>query len=233
MAEITLVAESGRTLGSRPSKRLRREGKVPGVVYGQGVEPTSVAVNWRELRAVLTTEAGLNALIRLEYGDTHQMAIVKEMQRHPVRRSVEHVDFLVVDVNQPVAVDVPIVLVGEAEAVLDEKGVVDQTLFTLHVNALPTNIPNEFEVDISGLTLDTPIRVGDIVMPEGVTCDVDPEEPVVTGQITRAAIEDEEGEAAEGAEGETAEGDGEEAAEGGAGEAAEGGDDAEAASSDD
>src|SRR5262245_21183796 len=134
MAEITsLKAETGRVLGSAASRRLRAQGKVPAVVYGAGVEPTSVAVEWRELRLALTTDKGLNAVIELDIdGDSHP-TIVKDMQRHLVRRDILHVDFLVVERNKPVDADVPIQLEGEAEKVLQQQGVVEQTLHLLTI----------------------------------------------------------------------------------------------------
>ncbi len=89
MAEITLTATTGRTTGTRSSRRLRAEGKVPAVVYGLGRDPVAVTVDWRELRTALTTDAGLNALIDLsiEGEGESQLAIVKDMQRHPIRRT--------------------------------------------------------------------------------------------------------------------------------------------------
>src|SRR5438552_6616469 len=94
MAEITLPAHTGRPTGSRPSNRLRGEGKVPATVYGLGSNAVSVSVEWRELRHALTTEAGMNALINLEIdGHATELTIVKEMQRHPIKRNVLLIDF--------------------------------------------------------------------------------------------------------------------------------------------
>ena len=200
MAELLLKAETGRAPGSRPARRLRREGKVPGVVYGLGAEPISVAVDYRELRAVLTTDAGMNALIDLEVGGDRQLSIVKELQRHPVRRDVTHVDFLLVDRTQEIEVEVPIVLVGDARQVSDENGVVDHMLFSLTVLAKPGSIPTELEIDISEMVIGDALRVGDLALPDGVSTDVDPEEPIVVASISAPDVE-EEPEAAEGAEG--------------------------------
>lgn len=189
MAEISLVAESGRKTGSRSSSRLRAEGKVPAIVYGSGNDPVSISVDWRELRAALTTDAGMNALIRLEVDDAKKLTIVTDLQRHPVRRDVLHVDFLEIDPNEPIYVEVPIHLVGEAKAVLDENGVVDQLVFNLPVRAKPDSIPTGFEVDVSDLTLDEPIKAGSIDLPEGVELAVDEDDAIVSGQITRSTIE--------------------------------------------
>src|SRR4051812_1256114 len=216
MAEITLPARSGRVTGSRPSGRLRAEGKVPGTVYGVGSDAISVSVDWRELRHALTTEAGLNALINLEIdGHASELTIVKELQRHAIKRSVLHVDFLRVSRDVAIEVEVPIVLVGEAEEVTRNDGVVDQVMFTLTIKAKPGSIPNELDADISALTIGGAIRVSDLSLPEGVETDVDPEEPIVTGQAAQVEeVEVAEGEAAEGAEeGEGAAGEGGDGAE--------------------
>jgi large subunit ribosomal protein L25 len=219
MSEVTLVAESGRTVGSRSSGRMRVEGRIPAVVYGHGITPLSVSVNRRELRAVLHTDAGSNAVINLEVGADRHLTIVKSLQRHPVRNEVVHVDFLVVNRNEIVSVDVPISVTGEAKAVHDANGTVDQQLFTLTVHTTPTNIPNEISIDISDLDIGDSIRVSDLKLPEGVTTDVDPDEAVVIAQITRATIEaDQLGDAADAAE--AAEGEAGETAEGEAGETA-------------
>jgi large subunit ribosomal protein L25 len=217
MAEITLKAETGRVLGSAASRRLRAEGKVPAVVYGAGVEPTSVAVEWRDLRVALTTDKGLNAVIELDVdGDSHP-TIVKDMQRHPVRRDILHVDFLVVERNKPVEADVPIQLEGEPEKVLQQRGVVAQELHALTISAKPADIPGHLSLDISELEIGQTITVAELTLPRGVTTDADPEQAVVSAQVTRA-VEAETAEA-EGAEGEGAEGEGEGDAEGGDAEA--------------
>jgi large subunit ribosomal protein L25 len=199
MAEIVLTAETGRPLGSAACRRLRAEGKVPAVVYGTGVEPTPVAVDWRSLRSALTTDKGLNAVITLDVAGDHQMTIVKDLQRHPVRRDVLHIDFLVVERDKPVVAEVPIVLEGEPEKVLQERGVVAQELHTLTILAKPASIPGQIAVDVSELEIGETITVADLVLPAGVTTDVDVEQAVVSAQVTREAVE---AEAAEGAEGE-------------------------------
>ena len=182
MAEIKLQATTGRSLGSGPSKRIRVEGKVPGVVYGLDADPIPVTVEWKPLREALTTEAGLNALIDLEIDGEVALTIVKELQRHPIKGNVIHLDFLRVSADAEISVDVPVVISGEAENVERNDGTVDHLLFSLTVNAKPADIPNEITVDISGLDFDAPIRVGDLTLPAGVTTDVDPEEAVVVAQ---------------------------------------------------
>jgi large subunit ribosomal protein L25 len=189
MAEINLKVESGRELGTGPAKRIRAAGKIPGVVYGLEADPIPVTVDWKPLREALTTEAGLNALINLEVDGKVALTIVKELQRNPIKGNVIHLDFLRVSADAEITVDVPIVLEGEAEKVEREDGTVDHLLFTLSVNAKPADIPNEITVDISDLELHDTVRVSDLTLPAGVTTDVDPEETVVTAQISSTTLE--------------------------------------------
>ena len=226
MAEIILHATPRPPQGTRPVRRLRAEGKVPGVVYGLGGDPIPLSVEWRDLRAALVTEQGLNAVINLEIEGDTTPTLVKEIQRHKVRRDVIHVDFIRVDLNKTVDVEVAIHLEGEAEAVSSENGVVDQVLTALLITAKPGDIPAQLTVDISGLEIGHALRVADIELPAGVTTSVDPEEAVVTAahgiseEELEAAVAEVAGEPEEGAEeAEAPEAEGE-AAEG---EAAEGG----------
>jgi len=195
MDEVSLVADVGRVKGSSESRRLRLAGKVPGVLYGHGIDPIDVAVNSRELRTALTSDSGLNALISLDVGGKNHLAMARQLQRHPVRRTIDHVDFVVVRRDEVVSVEVPIHLVGEALDVERADGLVEQSLHSLVVHAKPGDIPNAIEVDISELSIGESIRVADLKLPEGATTDVDPEDTVVAGQATRMAAETDEAEA--------------------------------------
>lgn len=210
MDEVSLVADVGRKKGSSEARRLRRAGKVPGVLYGHGIDPVDVAVNSRELRNALTTESGLNALISLDVAGTRHLAMARQLQRHPTRRTIDHIDFVIVRRDEIISAEVPVHLVGEAEQVERADGMVEHTMFTLMVHAKPADIPAAIEVDISGLAVGDVIRAADLKLPPGVTTEVDPEEPVVAGATTRMAAELEEieeeaaaeAEAEAGAEGE-------------------------------
>jgi len=222
MADIVLAAQSGRATGSSASRRLRATGKVPAVVYGRGTDPRAVSVEWRELRGALTTDQGVNALLTLDLDGRKTKAIVKELQRHPVRRDVIHVDFLEVDPDKPVDTEVTIVLEGEPEKVTREQGVVEQVLNAIVVTGKPADIPGHIAVDVSDLEIGQTITVAELDLPAGLITDVDPEETVATAKITSLALaeeeegeEGEEGEAAEGAEGAEAQAEGESGSEGG------------------
>jgi large subunit ribosomal protein L25 len=200
MADVTLAAEVGRPLGSRATRRLRRQGKIPGVIYGHGTDPVAVAVPARELRIALNGEAGANQLLSMETGTSTYLTLAREMQRHPIAQTVTHVDFQIVRRDEVISADVSIVLIGEALEVHHGDGLVDQQMFTLAINARPADIPTSVELDISGLSIGDQLRVSDLSLPAGVTTDVDPETAVAIGQPPRVVtLEAEvEGEAIEG-----------------------------------
>jgi len=205
MAEVVLAAEVGRPLGSRAVRRLRREGKIPGVIYGHGTESVPIAVVARELRAALNTEAGANQLLSLETGAGTYLTIAREMQRHPISQTVTHVDFVIVRRDEVISADVPITLVGEALEVHHGDGLVEQQMFTLPIRALPGAIPTVIEADISELTIGGQVRVSDISLPEGVTTETDPETAIAIGQPPRVVTLEEEAVEVEGEEGAAAE----------------------------
>ncbi len=221
MSETVLIAETGRRTGSSDSRRLRAEDQIPGVVYGHGMDPISLSVNRRDLRIALSGSAGMNTIIDLTVDGTVYPSLIKDIQRHPVKRNVQHIDFIQVNLNEQITVGVPFVLEGEAHEVLAHRGLVDLAVQELQVRTTPRQIPDSIVIDVTDFTLDTVIRIEDLTLPAGVEAIGDPDTPVVTVLVMRAVEEDE---AAEAAEGEGGEG----AADGEAGEAASDG-----ASSDD
>ena len=189
MAMNLVKAETGRERGTRPSRRLRRTGRVPAVVYGMGAEVVAVSVDNTDLRVALNTEAGINALITLDVDGGRHVSIVKDLQRHPVRRDVLHVDFLRIDPDREVEMDVPLVLTGEAKKVTQASGMVDQVMHHLPLRAKPADIPTEVTVDISELEVGSSLRVSDIDFPAGVTTGGDPDATFAVGLITRSTKE--------------------------------------------
>jgi large subunit ribosomal protein L25 len=198
MEQTVVTAQTTRELGSAHSRRLRRDGNLPGVLYGLGKDPVSVHVVYTELRDALKTEAGLNTVFRLAVDGSDDLVMVKEIQRDPVQRNPIHVDLLRIDAKQFISVDVPIHMVGEAEEVEAAGLLVEQILFALTVQCSPTAIPDSVEADISVLTGDRNIVVADLKLPDGVTTLVDGDDPVVSTVVPRASIEEEEAEAEEG-----------------------------------
>lgn len=218
MPDTVLVAETGRPTGSAASRRLRTQDWIPGVVYGLGMDPLVVSVKRRDLRTALSGPAALNTVLDLQVDGNTYSAIVKDLQRHPVRRQVSHVDFIQVNLNAEITVSVPLRLEGTALEVVNNDGLVDPAVDSIEVVCTPRNIPDEFVVDISKMKMDTVIRLSDITLPEGVTATGDPDMAVVTVLVMRASeletdavaaeeeVEGEEGAEGEGAEGEAAEG---------------------------
>ena len=185
------------------------------------MDPVSISVAGRDLRAALMTDSGLNALLELQLDGEKHLAMAKQIQRHPVRSTVIHVDFLIVSRDEVVSAEVAVNLVGEATELHRAQGVVDQSVFTLTVHATPDKIPHQIDIDISELNIGDTIRVSDLTLPEGVSIDLDPEFSLVVGQppqVSEADLVTEE----ETAEGEAAEAAAAEAAEGAEGEAGAG-----------
>lgn len=200
--DVVLTAEPRSDRGSGAAGRLRREGRLPAVVYGLGGESTAVTVASHDLDLILAH--GVNTLITLRLGSDDQLTLARQVQRHPVRGDLVHVDFIRVRTDVAISAEVALHLVGEAEGA-KSGGVVDQQLFTLSIEAKPQDIPTGIELDISALEIGDHLRVSDLTLPAGVTTGVDPETLVVTVAAPRVvAVEEVEGEEGEVVEGEVA-----------------------------
>jgi large subunit ribosomal protein L25 len=214
VSEVRIAAEPRTEFGKGGARRTRRAGKVPAVLYGHGSDVRHISLPARELAHAFKSEGGANVLLSLDLPDGRELALPRQVQRDPLRGDLTHIDLLLVRSGEKVAVDVPVVLVGEAPAA-KAGGALDQQATSLHVEAEATHIPTQLEVDISGLTEigGHGILARDVALPQGTTLLGDPEAIVV--HVVGAAAEEEP----EAAEGETAEGEGGEA---GTGAAAEG-----------
>jgi large subunit ribosomal protein L25 len=198
--------------GSAAVRRLRKEGLVPGVVYGGNAEPTAIAVADRELRKALMTDHGLNAILDVTLDGETRPVILKEFQRDPISGRVSHVDLVVVRLDRVIQTSVTVEIVGDSPGAR-EGGVLQQVAREVTVEALPMEVPDRIEADISGLAIGDSIRLGDLPVPEGVRF-VDDEETVIATVTVPTRVEEPEVEAEEGEEGEEgAVAEGEEAAE--------------------
>src|SRR5947209_19742423 len=211
--------------GSADARRLRRQGFIPGVLYGKGKASHASFVPERELRHVLTGSSGLHAILDvvLEGQSTTHASILKDYQQDPIRGHISHIDLQEVRLDQPIQASVNVQLVGEP-AGAKEGGVLSQVQREINVEALPMEIPEHLDLDVSGMAIGDTLRLADLPPHEGVTYLHDPEETVLAsvGLPTRE-VEPEPEELPEGelAEGEVPEG--EEAPEGAAEQPAEGG----------
>ena len=176
--EVALQAEARPGAGKSVTRKLRAAGKVPGILYGRGMEPISLSVDRLSLARVFKTGAGRNVLIDLQSeGETH-LTLARELQRDPVRGAVLHVDFLKIARDVAIEVDVPIHIEGESPGV-KEGGVIEHHLWSVRVSCLPTSVPDRLVADVSHTILGEMLRVGDLEVPEGVTILTDPNEAVL------------------------------------------------------
>lgn len=220
MQQETLRATKRETAGTRASKRLRRDGRVPGVVYGTDIDPIAIHVSSRDLYAVLHTEAGLNAIIEVDVDGASVLTVAREVYRHPVRGEIDHLDFIKVSLDVAIEAEVQIDFIGTPIGVIEEEGILHILEPTVTINALPNAIPSSIEIEISEMVLHDTLTVGDLPELEGVEYVTEAEYPIVSVAVPAAEIVEEpvllEGE--EGEEGEEGAEEGEEGAEEGAGE---------------
>ncbi len=200
MAHVSLTAQERTEFGNGPTRRLRKSGFVPGVVYQPGGPSLALSLSDRDLRRAIAE--GRTGVIDLAVGDAPaRPVLLKDWQLHPVRLDVMHVDFVEVDLTQEIEAPVAITLHGDAVGVRDG-GVMDQPLREVVVSALPDSLPDHIELDVSALQIGDSVTVGDLVAPEGVAIVTDPETviaSVVAPTVEAAPETDEEAEGEEGA----------------------------------
>ncbi|WP_205699514.1 50S ribosomal protein L25 [Conexibacter sp. SYSU D00693] len=174
---------------SREIRRLRRAGRVPGVLYGRGQDPVSFDVDARELRHAL---AASGAVLDLQLDDSgSESAVLKDAQRHPVRGDVLHIDLLRVDLNQTIQAVVTVELTGSEDAPgVKEGGVLTHETRELNVEALPADIPDVLQVDVSGMEVAATLTLGEITAPQGVTLLDDPEATIIASITAPTAVEE-------------------------------------------
>jgi large subunit ribosomal protein L25 len=204
--EATLKATIREEKGSPESRRLRTEGLLPAVVYGLGMESTSVYIDAKEFTNALKTEAGSNVILNIELGEKDKLtALARQIQRHPYKDQFVHVDLIKVDLTQTVEAEVQINYLGIPIGVKEEGGLVQTINNTLRIIALPTSIPTSLDIDIAHLNVGENVIDSDIELPEGVTLANEGDDSVmVIVTLPRAALEEEDilGEGLEGEEGE-------------------------------
>lgn len=191
--KITLDVSIREARGKSAAAELRRGGVIPGVVYKDGKGAIPVQLSGRDFSKILRTKAGANVLIHLRFSEDSEpqlkghadltkgegVVLIKELQRHPVTHQSLHVDFHQVSLTQRITVSVPLGFKGEAIGVKQQAGVLEHLRWELEVECLPTEIPAEIPVEISGLELGKTLHVKDLAMPPGVRVVTDPEQPVV------------------------------------------------------
>ncbi len=182
MTDMTLKAKVREKTGKEVAKKLRRQGLIPGILYGPKISPTPLAINpsyvLRALRAERTASSFFDLVIEGKV-EKRVKVVIKDVDIHPVTDELVHVDFYQIALDTELTMEIPIILKGKAKGV-EKGGIVEQNLREIAVTALPDKIPEHIELDISALDLGDSIHVADLQVPEGVKIEEDPQVPVVT-----------------------------------------------------
>jgi large subunit ribosomal protein L25 len=179
--QITLAARTRAAAGKGETNRLRREGRVPAIVYGHKVDPTPVSVDGRELFHALNGPAGKNAVIALDIEGTTTTVVARDLQRHPVRREIIHLDLYAVDQAQQIDVSIPVHLVG-VEDLARDGGYMNQVRMVAPIRVRPSDVPDFIELSVAGMGIGDVKRLGDILelLPKGAELGDDPDRVIVT-----------------------------------------------------
>ena len=189
------------THGTRPVRRLRRQGLIPGVVYGKSTEPISVMVGQREMSRLLREMGGEHAMVTLRLDGAadgkkpqgwEKPALIEEVQHHPVDGHILHIDFRAVSLTERVRVPVAVELKGEPVGVKQDGGILEQFLREIEIECLPTEIPNHLELDVNALTIGQSLHVRDLKAPEGTRILTEPDVTIASVQAQREEKPEEE-----------------------------------------
>ncbi len=168
MANASLSAQARTGTGTGNARKLRQAGSVPAVVYGHGRETQSITLNTRELDRLLSSISVSSTVIQLSIDGTTSNTLIREIQRHPVKRSIVHVDFQQLVAGEKITVSIPLRFVGTPEGVRLSGGILEEVLHQVHLKVDPSSIPSHIEVDVTPLTIGRSIHVGELPLPEGV-----------------------------------------------------------------
>ncbi|HEY8164630.1 MAG TPA: 50S ribosomal protein L25 [Gemmatimonadaceae bacterium] len=190
MATAQLSATPRSSTGKGTARSLRLQGQVPAVIYGHGRDPQPLAINTRELEKLLDRISAESTVIELSLDGTSARTLIREIQRHPFKRQILHVDFQELVAGEKVTVNIPIVLTGIPDGVRNDGGILDQTMRDLAIEVDPSNIPNHVEVDVTSLRIGDSVHVRDITLPEGVEVADDGSSTVCVVSAPRAVVEE-------------------------------------------
>ncbi|MCW2902783.1 MAG: ribosomal rRNA E-loop binding protein Ctc/L25/TL5 [Streptosporangiaceae bacterium] len=202
MSEVRIAAEPRTEFGKGASRRTRRAGKVPAVLYGHGTDPQHISLPGHDLMRALRTP---NVLLRVQgLGSSEELALPKDVQRDPIKGSLEHIDLLLVKLGEKVTVEIPVQITGD----IAPGGMLDQQLIQIAVEAEATHIPQAVEVNIAGFQVGTAVLAKDLKLPRGVSLAAD-EDALVLHVVAEKTADQVEAEISGEAEGEAAQGEGE------------------------
>ncbi len=201
MENIVVEANLREDRGKNAARRIRRTGQIPGVLYGGSGDPVAVAVNAKAVASILRSEAGHNTIFTVKLPSGEQKAILKDWQVDPVKGSLLHVDMLRVAMDVRMRVKVPVHTVGEPQGVKLQGGIFEMVTREVEIECLPSEIPDEFKVDVTELTIGKQLRVGDLPLdPQKMKLLTDPQRVIAHVVALRAEEEEKPAEAAVAAE---------------------------------
>src|ERR1044072_719945 len=190
MATVSFTAQPPDTTGKGAARSLRARGQIPAVIYGHDRQPQALSLNARDLDKMLGHIQAESTVIEVTVEGATSKTLIREIQRHPIKRQILHVDFQALVAGEKVTVNIPITLIGIPEGVKLEGGVRRQPLRELEIEVDPSNIPDHVELDVSNLKIGDSLHVSDIKLPEGVTILDDPETSVAVVAAPRAVVEE-------------------------------------------
>jgi large subunit ribosomal protein L25 len=189
MATASLSASARANTGKGVARSLRRDGKVPGVIYGHARESQAIHVGTRDLERMLEKIVAESTVIELDIDGKQSRTLIREIQRHPFKRHILHIDFQELVAGEKVTVSIPLILVGTAEGVRLSGGIMDQPLRDLEIRVDPANIPNHIDVDITAMVIGKSIHVSELHLPEGVEVLTDADATVCVCAAPKAHVE--------------------------------------------
>jgi large subunit ribosomal protein L25 len=199
MASASLSAELRSDTGKGVARKLRAAGQVPGIVYGHGRQAQALAVNARDLDKLLSGIAAGSTVIELTLAKATTKTLIREIQRHPFKKQILHVDFMELVAGEKVIVDIPLVFVGIPEGVRLSGALLEQIVHSIEVNVDPSNIPNHIDVDVTNLAMGHSLHVRDLKLPEGLEVLTDEDTTICAVIAPRAVVEEKPEEVVEGA----------------------------------
>jgi len=189
MAKASLIATARSDRGTGVARKLRQAGQVPAVIYGHGREPQALALVTRDIDKLLSQVSAASTVIDLTVGATTSRTLIREIQRHPFKRHILHVDFQELVAGEKVTVSCPLRFVGVAEGVRNSGGILEETMHQVHIRVDPSIIPDHVDVDVTALTIGHSLHIRDIKLPEGVLVLDDAGATVCVCAAPKAAVE--------------------------------------------
>lgn len=189
MATASLNASVRTEKGTGVARKLRQAGSVPAVIYGHGREPQSLTVNTREVDRLLQQHSAGSTVIELSVEGRVAKTLIREIQRHPFKRTIVHIDFQELVAGEKITVSIPLRFVGTADGVRNSGGILEETVHQVHLRVDPSNIPSHIDVDVTPLTIGHSYHIRDLVLPEGVAILDEPNATVCVCTAPKTATE--------------------------------------------